>query len=75
MGYSLFPETEVLTKDQWRIYEIIGEDLYTKTPSVTEPKAGLSNPIRITQFMLTEVVTIQLVWRLALHEVFEMVLR
>ena len=38
-------------------------------------KAGLSKPIRITQFMPTEVVTIQLVWRLALHKVFEMVLR
>ena len=31
-----FPMVEALKKDRWRIYEIIGEDLYNKSPSVTK---------------------------------------
>ena len=33
-----FPMVEALKKDRWRIYEIIGEDLYNKTLSATQPK-------------------------------------
>ena len=36
-----FPMLEALKKDQWRIYEIIGEDLYSKTLSATKPKRRL----------------------------------
>ena len=36
-----FPMVEALKKDRWRIYEIIGEDLYNKTPSATKPKHRL----------------------------------
>ena len=37
-----FPMVEALKKDRWRIYEIIGEDLYDKTQSATKPKRRLS---------------------------------
>ena len=36
-----FPMVEALKKDRGRIYEIIGEDLYNKTPSATQPKHRL----------------------------------
>ena len=36
-----FPMVEALKKDRWRIYEIMGEDVYNKTPSATKPKRRL----------------------------------
>ena len=33
-----FPMTGALKKDRWSIYEIIGEELYNKTPLATEPR-------------------------------------
>ena len=36
-----FPMVEALEKARWRIYEIIGEDLYNKTLPTTKPKCTL----------------------------------
>ena len=36
-----FPMVEALKKDRWRIYEMIGEYLYNKTPSAIKPKHRL----------------------------------
>ena len=33
-----YPRIDALKKDRWRIYEIIGEDLYDKTPSIEATK-------------------------------------
>ena len=44
-----FPMTGALKKDRWSIYEIIGEELYHKTPSTSKPSQLSSIPDKIQQ--------------------------
>ena len=44
-----FPMTGALKKDGWSIYEIIGEELYHKTPSTSKPSWLSSIPDKIQQ--------------------------
>ena len=44
-----FPMTGALKKDRWSIYEIVGEELYHKTPSTSKPSRLSSIPDKIQQ--------------------------
>ena len=66
-----FANTEVL-KNQWcKICEIIGEEMYDKIASYTDLDRELSNPVWITQSMMTEVIVIHYGCRMDLSDLIE----